>query len=336
MRLLRAIASLLGRVLHRLARALLSWSRESAEGSTDPAGWADSPDGGPPEHWLRYIRQRAPWLVRGNRPAPPSIPPRRPAPPVQRPQPPRPPAGVEEHPDSPRARPRMMRRGPELPSARPEESPANPADRSERAPATRSAPRPVAVRDAGAVAPPPALRTEPGTIGRVAREPREPAHSERPPPSRNRGAALPVPVVLTTEPRQPNLTHRALPASEAVVTGADWPPLPSGGPLLGLGTHRDDSEPAVRLAEASSVGTLPPGGPRPNPIRIAPAQHHTGGPPPHGSQFREEDRWPDLPNTEWRGNAWEVPSSRSLVKEQLRLARLRAEQAGSSWSAPRS
>jgi len=50
----------------------------------------------------------------------------------------------------------------------------------------------------------------------------------------------------------------------------------------------------------------------------------------------EEDRWPELPNTGWGEDTWQGPSSRSLVREQLRLTRLLAEQAGSSWSAPRS
>ena len=69
MRVLRTLAALVGRMFGRLARLLLLWSRGPAAGEPDPAGWAEGPDNGPPEHWIRYIQQRAPWLVRGRRPS---------------------------------------------------------------------------------------------------------------------------------------------------------------------------------------------------------------------------------------------------------------------------
>ena len=68
MGVLRTLALLLGRAFQHLARMLLSWSREPVETSPDPADRADSPDDGPPEHWLKYVGQRAPWIVRRIRP----------------------------------------------------------------------------------------------------------------------------------------------------------------------------------------------------------------------------------------------------------------------------
>src|SRR6266545_3511146 len=62
MRVLRRLAALIGWVLDRMARALVSWA-----GVARPGGAPESGDDGPPEHWLRYIRARAPWLLAGNR-----------------------------------------------------------------------------------------------------------------------------------------------------------------------------------------------------------------------------------------------------------------------------
>lgn len=54
------------------------------------------------------------------------------------------------------------------------------------------------------------------------------------------------------------------------------------------------------------------------------------------TQILEDDRWPELPDAGWRGETWAIPSNRSLVREQYRLDRLKAEQAGFSWSEPHS
>jgi hypothetical protein len=50
--------------------------------------------------------------------------------------------------------------------------------------------------------------------------------------------------------------------------------------------------------------------------------------------LEDERKWADLPDTGL--GEWEVQSTRSLIREQLHLARLLKEQAGSSWSAPHS
>ncbi len=337
MRVLRTLAALIGRMFDRLARMLLRWSRGPEAGEPDAAGWTEASDHGPPEHWIRHIRQRAPWLVRGSRAAPSGVPLRWTASPVrQRGQPVRP-APAPEPARAAGEHPRMLLSPPERPTAPPEagdaraphvetrhveanhaavipaatvsipvSSPVRPVVRRGGAPvgARVTAPSTGQAREsvsAGAVIEPAEVRQPPGVkfpgpapLGRG-----EPAmvHTELPGPVAGRGA----PLSLDTED-----------------AAAPWPDLPVRARAENSGAPAPDASASWTAASEGRKDS----GARAEGQRAAPGQ----------TEFQEAHRWPDLPEPRSRGEAWEAPSSRLREREQLRLTRLRAEQAGSSWS----
>jgi len=344
MGVLRTLALLLGRAFQHLARILLSWSRVPVESSAEPG--ADSPDDGPPEHWLKYVGQRAPWIVRRIRPVLRA--PGRPAAvepgelgqgsvPAQRPAA----AGAPAHPvvDGPPAAASLplpvsgtseLRSGSaqaggshDVPAATPLEAwPAQPSDppASPATGAVPAAPQPVPMRRRALA---PAQAAEPDN---TARKPAAPARVIQPGPV-----------------RPPDQTPGPGPAAWMPTDRATgehtlrWPPL-----------EREAPPTRVERAAEKAAMTGPAGVP---PVWAMPRAASRAFPEPvpenredgtarassHGEpEIPEEDRWPELPNTGWGEDTWQGPSSRSLVREQLRLTRLLAEQAGSSWSGPRS
>lgn len=337
MRVLRTLAALVGRMFGRLARMLLRWSRGPEAGEPDPAGWAEGPDNGPPEHWIRYIQQRAPWLVRGRRPAPLGVPVRRTASPVQQRSEPVRPTRAPEPPQPASERPLIVQSPLERPTAHPEAHGARAAHLGTH----HAEANPAAVIVAATVSNPlwspvrPIVRRLEAPVGARATAPL--AGQEREPVSRSavveRAAARRSPVV---NPRDevvlarggPAIPHAELPGPIAVrrdLPGhhtedavARWPELPA---------RAQAQNPEARLPVVSASLTAAgerrtESGARAEGPRAARAQ----------TEFPEEHRWPDLPEPRSRGEEWEAPSSRLREREQLRLTRLRAEQAGSSWS----
>ena len=335
MRVLRTLAALVGRMFGRLARLLLLWSHGPEAGEPDPAGWAEGPDNGPPEHWIRYIQQRAPWLVRGRRPGPPGVPVRRTASPgQQRSQParptraPAPPGPASERPlivQSPleRPTPHQEARGARAPHPGPHHPEANPA--AVIVAATVSNPLSSPVR--------PMMPRVEAPVGATAsallagqREPVsrsavvEGAAARRSPVVNPRGEVMPVrgaPAIPHAEVPGP-IAGRRDPGLETEDAGARWPDLPAR-------TRAQNPEAPLPVASASLTAAgerQTESGARAEAQRAARAQ----------TEFQEEHRWPDLPEPRSRGDEWEAPSSRLREREQLRLTRLRAEQAGSSWS----
>ena len=91
MRVLRTLAALVGRMFGRLARLLPLWSRGTGGGRAGSGRLGRRARQRSTGALDPYIQQRAPWLVRGRRPAPPGVPVRRTASPgQQRSQPVRP------------------------------------------------------------------------------------------------------------------------------------------------------------------------------------------------------------------------------------------------------
>lgn len=336
MSFLRSLASLVGRVFQRIARALLTWSRGSGESGGGPAAelW-QAPDDGPPEHWLRYIRQRAPWLVRGRRPGLPGVPARatRAAAEPPEPAPTRASGARPEPPGALRARHRVVLPGPAAPPAHAEPPRPEPDRRLAYEPAGRSV--------SGSPTPQPARApTLAKVVQPLAAPSREPPREEHLARAR---AAVPVRALRAARvnlagesPASPEAV-RPPPARGATVPRDEWPQLPPGM-LTGEGSPEfaaPDSPVAAGRADFIPVASRAFGArtfPEPAPEgRTAPGAY---APAPGERESPEDERWPELPDMRWRGEAWPVPSSRSLVREQLRLTRLLAEQAGSSWSGP--
>jgi hypothetical protein len=340
MRFLRTLALLLGRMFDRLASALLSWSR-GPDAGPDSVGWAEAREDGPPEHWIRYIRQRAPWLVRGNRPAPPDLPVGRAARPVERPEQALESARAPEPPRPAGGRPRMILSPPESPAARPGVTEPESHNRAVSAPGTGPVPVPPVVRradtPAGATVMAPAGGPSrdliPATVADFGRA-RRGADSGAPPVAR---VIYGGPGVLEAGSPVPRGALGAPPSIRAAGVGVEWPELPMRAPAEKLEFSGDNSGIDRTRPEAAIAGMWTVGGSAP-PKPIAEGRQETaaGASAQPGLEFLEEDRWPDLPDTRSRGAEWEVPSSRSLEREQHRLTRLRAEQAGSSWSGPHS
>jgi hypothetical protein len=337
MGVLRTLAALVGRMFDRLARVLLRWSRGPEPGEPEPDGWVEAPDNGPPEHWIRHIRQRAPWLLRGSRPAPLGVPVRRTASPIQQrrqpvrpvaaPEPPRP---ASEHPRmNPSASERPIAH-PEAPEARaphggihdaepshaavvaaetaslPVSSPVGPVLRRGRAPVGARVTAPLAAQERESV-------SRSGVL--------EPAEARRSPVVNPPGQVLRVrggPAILHAESTGPVAGRRSPPNRHTEDAVAPWPELPA---------RARAENPDARLPAASTSLTAAAEGRTKSGAR-AEGQRSARG----HTEFQEEHRWPDLPEPRSRGDEWEVPSSRLREREQLRLTRLRAEQAGSSWS----
>lgn len=334
MRVLQAVAALLGRVFERLGRVLLSWS--GALGAS-PETWGSGAEDGAPEHWIRYVRQRAPWLVRRHaaQRSTPRISPQpaqltRPAPTSSRGKPQatrtllyrtdargiRPPAqgrlesrqqSAYDQPEStsssptadvaPRQTPRSLP-GPMTVSVRPDRREVI-SPKPDRITPTASHPGPVCAPTSGALARP-ALA--------------QPALEES---------------VRATEAVQARRSDSAFPEPDYWPAGfgdglvEQRPPLP-----------RDD----VPIPFETISALTPKSEPRVSGIPAPPETLRSGIRPRPPSQMHilEDDRWPELPDAGWRGETWAIPSNRSLVREQRRLDRLKAEQAGFSWSEPHS
>jgi len=332
MRFLRTLASLLGRMFERLARALLSWS-SGPDAGVDWVDWARGRDDGPPEHWLRYLRQRSPWLVRGNRPAPPRHPVRRSAEPPPRsaraPEPPRPAAERSQRAVSP----------PGPPAEHPEATGPTAHDRSASGAGTGPIPVSSGVR-----------RADPAAGAKVMAPGAGPKRDCTPPAVTERGEGRRVAdadapevawvtrgraAVLDAESPGPSGAHRGAPRLGAADVGVEWPELPMRAPAEQLEFPGGDSGVTGPRTESPIAGMRPVGGSGvPKPIVEGWTETGARASARPGPEFLEEYRWPELPDTRSRGAEWEVPSSRSLEREQLRLTRLRAEQAGSSWSGP--
>ena len=335
MRLVRSLASLLGRVFQRLAGLLLAWSRGSAS-EPDLENWSAAPGDGPPEHWLRYVRARAPWLVRGNHAGPSPWP-----------------GGASNGYPAEEAR-----------ASQPERTASSngPMQMSvaASAPPAAEAHRPYTVRGAKRTGQPPALpapETRPAAHAAVLYQE---LHPTAPPPSQAvsaptaRHEATPESTTgsgsaerSSTRPTRAVTPNSSIPRYVTPWRSRPTTPPPrvehaSGADFWPRLLHQDPPEPAPRVSrnapgaviqdseqeQARSTGeaSIPE---LPESSRAIPPEDRPAGEP-------DAERWPTLPDMGWREASWEVPSTQSLVREQLHQARLRAEQAGSSWRGPRS
>lgn len=307
MRLLRMLAVLLSKLLDRLRRALLAWAGLAVPAETYDAEAVDDR----PAVWLEYVRARAPGLVAGKRRLPSQTVP----PPMIEPswlapattarvdtttdiQSPR--TAVRPAPVSRPTAPRPTAPRPTAPrAARPAEAPQSPR------PSLSTTPAPPPQRSSRPISTPRATAAvtagQPG--GAMV------AHTRAPIPVRPAPDATPGAMARPPARPLPEIASR---------TGA----APRAAP------HSAQPEwPAVDLAPVpESRAATPPLVPeRPTSARGAPR----GG--VQADVFEDESLWADLPDTGLR--AWEVQSTRSLIREQLHLSRLLKEQAGSSWSA---
>ena len=321
MRLLRLLAALVGGALHRLGQALRSWAGVGTSGEDDRA-----PDeNGPPEHWLRYVRERAPWLVTGKS---------RRAPVLQS----RPAAVVTTA--APRPASAAAR------ASAPATAPAS--GTASAAPAAARAPGPA---ETGPVQPPapvphpaPTIRTvsQPrltaGRLRLVAREIEKRSSGDAPvtPLDSTSIVTSPMPEqrssISKPQPESPPSPLRFAPVHSIVAPISA--PISSEPPVRAASaTPRSDESwpslppPAFRL-DAGEVATHPPPVPR-DESEAAPE-------PPAQVEADDVGSWADLPDKGFE--AWQVQSIQSLLREQRHLARLLAEQegAGSSWSTPHS
>ena len=324
MRLLRFLAALVGGTLHRLGQVLRSWAGAAIDGGGEDDRSRD--ENGPPEHWLRYIRERggAPWFLASKR----SVPTRS-----------------------------APRRAPVLPS-RPEAVVTAAAPRSAPVPALASAPSraPAQTRPVQHPAPlirPVAPRLETREIDKRSRDDvrvtplfatsivqsptlERQSSSSKPQPETPPRRFVPVrSIAAPISVEQPARAASATPHSnESLPTPASdpWPSLPP-------------PPPAFRL-DAGDAATRPPSVPRDEseaaagdwrPVMFESASDDETRPAVEPAAQVEADEagyWADLPE---KGlEEWQVQSTRSLLREQLHLARLLAEQAGFSWSTPHS
>ena len=322
MGLLRLLLALVGDALLRLGRALRSWA--GMEPSQEPEQIEDQT--GPPEHLVRYLRERAPWLLVGKRPLPMrAVPPRRPPPPSE----PGPPG-----PASPASSATPIPQSDVVAPAAPKPESIQARATQNRVPLLRAMSEPTA-RDAGVKAVP----------SKADRERRSPAasESERSPVQPTAGSAQPseqsiaAPPLAARGPGPASATRASIPASNS------WPSLPPF--RLDVGAEEEDvtTEEGVTTAivedpeagvdprdrrsafEPSPENGIPVS--QPHPARVA-ATAATAATADEGGQ------WATLPDKGFE--EWEVQSIRSLLREQLHLTRLLAEQVGYSWSAPHS
>ncbi len=316
MRLLRKLAVLLGNVLDRVRRALLSWAGVVVSTETHGAETHDTESvNDRPGVWLEYVRARAPGLVAG-----------------------------KWH----------------LPSQTvPTVEPSWPA-RSARAPvegATLIASPPTSVR---------ATATPRLTAPRV--QPMEPRPQpmtvirpvQAPGPSVPPGPARPIQpssTVAANRSSQPIAMTRPTAAqtsgSSTLVTHTHAPTPSSVRLSLEAAPQAPARPPQHSLPETASLGVAPPAEPKSAERKWLAVDAGPASEPVAGKQARvperptsgrsaprsmvqtdlseDERKWADLPDTGL--GEWEVQSTRSLIREQLHLARLLKEQAGSSWSA---
>jgi len=311
MRWLRALLVRLGRWLERLGKFLVAWAKPAPELNPE-SGWIEDPADGPPEHWLRYLRERSPWLVRpglrGHRSravGAASVAARRAAP--------------------------VMNQGPVAPGHTPDA-----LSRAERP--NPQPPRPLrldpapSVTPPAAATPPPSPRTAAPLVAAPSAPPRSQVAVVRPAPTTapvaERTGATPPSAARWIRFKGPRATARlepdkAQPDATEPVSPAQPLGWPSAPPHAAPPAHRarpDSGAGAMGLPSVAAAGSEQDGEPL----------GETGGRQPSDA----EPEWPELPDIPWSEDAWSVPSRQALMKEQDRLTRLRAEQAGSSWSGP--
>ncbi len=350
MGLLRQLSRVAGLALGRTAERLLRWAGERrgeetwAEGDAPPA---DSLGDGPPAHWLATVRAKAPWLL-ARQPSSHRIVVLRPAVPVAL-------SGPEQTPSEGR-RTRVDSNAVNVVYKEGDARNATP-NREVRTPSERvrlRAPPPRLALDQG-------LKRSTGAGSEVDRRPEyraAPAGEKSPGerlPNSGPSARLPVldssreldlsvspvivpltapaasnepPRAVTTRPQPPaaGLTPRAFQSGssqarpshprprQAVTTGP--PHQRPAAPAMAEGTTR----PATRF-QPVLWGEREP-------------QHPVQPVSPAGDSESAEDPWPQLP--EWGWQQWQMDPIQRQFREWDRRARLKAEQAGSSWSGPHS
>ncbi|HEU5218709.1 MAG TPA: hypothetical protein VFU23_08615 [Gemmatimonadales bacterium] len=351
--MLHRVLAFLGRLLSRVGHRLLVWAA-GAEGD-GAAEWD-----GPPEHWLRYIRQRAPWLVRSRRTEERSGPASA--------------VGADRAFKRPRAfgafkairafGTRLAGRVRAAPGgwrdATEAQVPVPGPEQNERAAAVRAfrASRPGRVIPATAewttisAARAARLRVSPGPepaapgarressrgTSRVAAVVRAP--TVRPPAERT-----PMPPVepISGAPGKTGRLGGSSASESEWPTGALERPTPFDHPQwladrLGAPHREEIVAPGAPASFRDAPRRAPPS---PAPFEAERGAEPGTWPsiarvPSRQGSAEDENCWPELPESQ--GDPWDLQSSRSLLREQHHLVRLRAEQmgAGSSWSARRS
>jgi hypothetical protein len=343
MRLLRVLAVRLGDALDRVRRVLLSWAGVAADSVRD-----DTPGGDDrPAAWLDYIRARAPWLVAGkrhlpSRSVPAVLPPRPDASSTRVPDPippaPAPTATVKEAPpDQGRGRRSV------IPAVSHAAGLTPPLPTVPVAPATHSAAPAAPAPDTRATQPgrviPPARRSaEPISIARESAPRRTMSRPALETVTRSSSPSRHVTPDQTITTARPPESLPETPSRARVVRPDAARPGEQQWPRLlewAFPRQRVHEQPDRRPAgEPESEHERQPDDGRPT----APARPSLRGmdgtnvsPVARSFDFDDVGLWADLPD---KGiGEWQVQSSRSLIQEQLHLARLLAEQAGSSWSA---
>lgn len=337
MRLLRVLAVRLGDALDRVRRALLSWAGV-AEGVRDDTPGEDHR----PAVWLDYIRAHAPWLIAGKRHLPvrsvPVLPPRPDASSTRVPdsRPPAPPKAVT--PDQGQLRPAEI---PAPPHAAHRATPISVDPVARAAPTASLLPTRPRSPSAGTRARDPlrALPTAPSRPVSPAPESAPRRTMSRPPLEAATRSSLPSKHVAE-DPTMPAARRERPPAlvSPARVVRPDaprsapqpWPRLLERAFPLAHAHDRPDRRRAVEHESDGGQQLLDPRRTRASEPSVRDVGR-TVACVARSFEFDDVGLWADLPV---RGfGEWQVQSSRSLIREQLHLARLLAEQAGSSWSA---
>jgi hypothetical protein len=312
MRLLRMLAVLLSRILDRVRRALLSWAGVAVNAGTDEATAVDDR----PTVWLEYVRARAPGLVAGKRHLPsqtvPIIEPSWPAPSGTAPvdtagRVPSPPAAVRATPVPRVTAPRVQNPTERAPAKEPHAH-AMAVTRGTQDP-RRSAPtKPAQPTQRSSDASPQRSSRPIATVARTSGQPATVVHTRAPVPVRQGPEAAPSAIARPPQHPLPDRASRAAAPRVEPSSAASALPALASGP-----------------APEPEAGQPPRVAERPTSARRAPRSVV------QTEVLQDESLWADLPDTGL--GEWEVQSTRSLIREQLHLARLMKEQAGSSWSA---
>jgi hypothetical protein len=148
-----------------------------------------------------------------------------------------------------------------------------------------------------------------------------------------------VAAIRVTQPSRATDDTTGSNASARAPASDPWPSLPDDPRF-----HVDAEEQPARAPSMPHDGTeapsqawpaaMMPDVAAPPPSLPLPAPLTVFMPHPTQGEADEAGYWVDLPE---KGiDAWHLQSSRLLLREQVHLARLMAEQAGCSWSAPHS
>jgi hypothetical protein len=353
---LKRLVSIVGVALWRISAGLLRWSSSTAAASAPILVDETDQDDGPPAHWLATVRARAPWLLVGDRASRRSVPRRplvrsvqrgpevnalraegppdevgspvvrpsggparaaSPAPSSGRPGRPSPVSLLQSVPEAPSR---------QVPSAGPMSRPAADTPQPTRREPPNPAGFPPVSRGVGISEPRPVLRSPARRA--AASEPSSGSSGRTGSRVSDGGApsAAAAPPRLSGQPRErPN---RA--ATDA--TAPPWRDAPAAPPATVVVGHKPPGRDASRgaapiAAQTRTLWLLPPTWPAPEhaePARVPAPADHVSTP--------DDDRWPGLPDTEWE--LWQTSEIESPLPGSRRADRLRAEQAGSSWSVP--